>query len=313
MLLMGSKALKFFGDQYLCPDVKRTWDTDLIATYDDFTNFKNSLSGPKKIIPSNRGKSIGLITKEHGIFDFEIAWPESTAELLINLVKENELSKLINPKRDIWAVNPDVIFTLKKSHRFLKDSPHFIKTMRDYKWLRDHCGCKVPEALEGDKFFKPREKSTYWYKHPKLNVSKEDFFKDDNIPYMYDHDTIHLSVMHLDKPAYEYFKEDNAEVKCSKELFNQLPEQTKLYAVCEEAYVLALERSQIPNPGKWTPRKSFEYALFKISSSITSGWFRSYCYENYDKALELYNDNYVNKFHDDVALGLVRPFTGKKY
>lgn len=63
MLLIGSKALKSYGDKYLCPQVKRTWDTDFIATYDEFQSFKNSLSGNKKIIPLNKGKSIALITK----------------------------------------------------------------------------------------------------------------------------------------------------------------------------------------------------------------------------------------------------------
>ena len=313
MLLIGSKALKCYGDKYFCPEVKRTWDTDFIATYEEFQKFKDSLPGQKKIIPLNRGKSIALIVKGLTPFEFEIAWENSSAEKLIQLVKENSLAKLVDTKNDIWAVNPDVVFTLKKSHRFLRNSPHFLKTMRDYKWLRDHCECKVPDVLDGENFYKHRTSDTYWYKHPKLNVSKDDFFKDDNIDYKWDHDTIHLSVMHLNKPAYEFFKEDNAEVKCSKELFNSLPEQTKLYAVCEEAYVLALERSQIPFPGTWTPRKSFEFALMKISSSITSGWFREYCWENYDKALAMYNDNYVNKFWDDVKIGLVKPFTGKKY
>ncbi len=312
MLLIGSKALQIYGEQYLCPTVKRTWDTDFIATYDEFQKFKNNLSGPKKIIPLHKGKSIALITKEHGIFEFELAWENSTGEQLIRLVKENNLSKLIDVGNDIWVVNPDVVFALKKSHRYLKDSPHFLKTMRDYKWLRDQCGCKVPEVLEKE-FIKEREKATYWYKHPKLNVSKDDFFKDDNIKYIYDHDTIHLSVKLLDKPAYEYFKEPGSEVKCSKVLFNQLPEKTKLAAVCEESYVLALERSQIPFPGTWTARKSFEYALMKIASSISSGYFREYCYEQYDKALTMYNDNYVNKFWDDVKSGLVKPFTGSKY
>lgn len=312
MLLVGSKALRHYGNQYLCPEVKRTWDTDLIATYDEFVKFKNSLTGMKKIIPLNRGKSIALITKDHGIFDCEIAWDESAGNSLLTLAKENGLSKLVDEKNDIWAANPDVIFTLKKSHRFLKNSPHFLKTMRDYKWLRDVCGCKVPEILDGD-WYRQRTSETYWYKHPKLNVSKDDFFKDDNIKYIWNHDTIHLSVKHLDKPAYEYFKEDKAEVKCSMDLFEKLPEQTKMYAVCEEAYVLALERSQIPFPSKWSPRKSFEYALMKISSSITSGKFRTYCWENYDKALNMYNDNYVNKFHEDVKSGLIKPFTGSKY
>lgn len=309
MLLVGSKALKCYDDKYICPNVRRHWDTDLIATYEEYQQFEKTISGEKKIIPTNKGKNIAIISKEKGIFDFEIAWTDSTGAMLIDLVKEHGLGKIVDKTHNIYAVNPDVVFTLKKSHRFLKDSPHFLKTMLDFKYLRDEMNCKVPEVLS--EFFIAREKSTYWYKHPKLNVSKDDFFKDDGIPYKFDHDTIHLSVMLNDKPAYEYFKEDLAEVNCSKEKFMACPEHIKLSAVLEEAYVLALERSQIPAPGVWTPKKSFEYALMKISSSITSGWFRNYCYENHFKAKELYNPEYVNKFWIDVDSGLVKPFQKK--
>jgi hypothetical protein len=317
MLLIGSQALKFYGQEYLCPEVKRTWDTDFIATYDEFKNFKNSLSGNKKIIPLNRGKSIALMVKGSLPYEFEIAWENSTGELLCKLVKENNLAKLVDDKNDIWAANPDVVFTLKKSHRFLRNSPHFLKTMRDYKWLRDQCGCKVPEVLEKE-FIKTREKDTYWYRHPKLDVTKDEFFNDDGVKYQWDHDSIHISVSNividgLKTPAYTLYKDDQSEVKCDKNKFNALPELYKLYGVLEEAYVLAIERSQVPFPGTWTPYKSFTFALDKVCSSITSGWFREFAWENYDKVIKLYDDNYVNKFWNDVKMGLVKPFTGKKY
>ena len=313
MLLIGSKALKTYGEKYLCPEVKRTWDTDFISTYDEFQKFKDSLSGNKKMIPLNKGKSIALITKEHGIFEFEIAWEDSTAFSLIKLVKENNLSKLVDSKYDIWAVNPDVIFTLKKSHRFLRNSPHIIKTMRDYKYLRDVMGCEIPKCLTT--WIKERAKITYDYAHPKLDVTKEEFFQD---KYKFDHDSIHVSVSNLiingqKTPAYTLYKDDQDEVKCNKDKFNALPESHKLYGVLEEAYVLALERSQVPFPGKWSPKKSFIFALNKVCSSITSGWFREYAWENYDKVIELYDDNYVNNFFKDVDAGLVKLFTGSKY
>jgi hypothetical protein len=318
MLLIGSQALKFYGQEYLCPEVKRTWDTDFIATYDEFQKFKNLLPGNKKIIPLNRGKSIALISKQFGIFEFEIAWQDSISGELLSLVKENNLSKLVDDKNNIYVASPDVIFTLKKSHRFLRNSPHFLKTMRDYKWLRDQCGSKVPEVLDGINWFKQRTDETYWYKHPKLDVTKDEFFNDDGIKYVYDHDSIHISVSNIvidgqKTPAYTLYKDDQSEVKCDKNKFNALPELYKLYGVLEEAYVLAIERSQVPFPGIWTPHKSFTFALDKVCSSITSGWFREFAWENYDKVVELYNDNYVDKFWDDVKSGIVKPFTGKKY
>jgi hypothetical protein len=306
MLLMGSKALLCYGKEYLCPTVKRAWDTDLIATYEEYLQFEKSLPNPKKIIPSNNGKSIAIISKEKGIFDFELNWKDSTAESLSYLVKENELAKLVDKKHNIWAVHPNVIFTLKKSHRFLKNSPHFLKTMRDYKYLRDVMNCSVPECLKD--WLKIRAKSTYNYPHPKLDVTKNDFFKDQ---YKYDHDSIHISMSQLiingqKTPAYTLYKDDQSEVKCNKALFDALPELHKLYGVLEEAYVLAIERSQVPFPGAWSPRKSFIFALGKVASSISSGWFREFAWDNYDKIVELYNNNYVDIFWEDVDSGIVK-------
>lgn len=309
MLLIGSKALKYYGDQYICPDVKRTWDTDFIATYDEFQSFKNSLPGQKKIIPLNKGKSIALMVKNSTPYEFEIAWENSTGESLINLVKENDLSKLVDVKNDIWAVNPDVVFTLKKSHRFLRNSPHFLKTMKDYKWLRDNCNCKVPEVLDGDNFYKQRISDTYWYKHPNTKLGKEDFFNDDI--YTWDHDSIHKSVAHLESgPAYLLYKENKAEVNCSKELFDKLPEQIKIYSALEESYVLAIERSIVPF-GNWSNKKAFEFALQKLASSISSGWYRNWIWENFNLIKSQYNDNYVSKFHEGVKLGIVHPHIKK--
>ena len=180
---------------------------------------------------------------------------------------------------------------------------NFKKTL-NYITLFRNIGAFVPERYK-DALAK-REKDTYTYSHPKLNVSKKDFFTD-TIKYVYDHDTIHLAVKHLEYPAYEYYKEDKAEVNCSRDLFFSLDENTRLLGVLEESYVLALERSQIPNNFNIEPKKSFDIALSKVCTSITSGWFREYAYDNYDKVQSMYNDSYVSKFKDGLELGIVKP------
>jgi hypothetical protein len=122
----------------------------------------------------------------------------------------------------------------------------------------------------------------------------------------WDHDSVHLAVKHLDKPAYEYFKPEDSEVMVSKEMWDVLPETIKLYAVLEEAYVLALERSLIPFPNRKTPKEAFDMALMKVCTSITSGWFREFSWESYDKVQALYNDNYVDKFQYGVDNEIVK-------
>ena len=174
--------------------------------------------------------------------------------------------------------------------------------MRDIQTMRAMGATIRPEHEE---FYKARMAWTYDYGHPKLNQSKGDFFTDD-VPYIYDHDSIHEVVKHLSYPAYWYFKPADSEVAVSRTMFEGLSEEVKLYSVLEESYVLALERSQIPYP-ETDRKKSFDMALMKVCSSITSGWWREYAWENYDKVQAMYNENYVNRFWEAERSGNVKP------
>src|SRR5690606_9855394 len=119
-----------------------------------------------------------------------------------------------------------------------------LKTMRDIQMLRAK-GYQVPKSLK--KWLKLREKETYSYKHPKLmGVTKGEFFSDDGIKYVYDHDSIHENVAIGEKPAYSYYQPDGEQIGASKEMFFRAPLATRLLGVLEESYVLSLERSIVP-------------------------------------------------------------------
>lgn len=108
---------------------------------------------------------------------------------------------------------------------------------------------------------------------------------------------------------------DGQQVMTSKEKFMSLPEHIKLLGVYEETCVLALERSQIPNEFNLDPKKSFMMALEKVCTSITSGWFREYAYNNYKKVIALYehfgHNNYIELFRKNNHM--VKPYKGKNY
>jgi hypothetical protein len=205
----------------------------------------------------------------------------------------------------------DELYTLKMSHRYLKDSPHFAKTRTDIMLMRS-MGAQVFDAG----WLKAREDETYWYKHPKLNVMKKDFFTGDGVEYVYDHDDIHKAVAHVlvddghnddyYVPAYTLYMRDGEAVMCDRGKFFDCSERVRLFGVLEEAYVLALERSQIPFRGKVSPRRSFDIALRKVCTSITSGWFREFAWENFDRVTALYSDDYVERFWTAVEGGEVR-------
>ena len=128
-------------------------------------------------------------------------------------------------------------------------------------------------------FYQLREKESYPHKLPNLNVDKGDFFKKDEVNYVYDHDSIHEVIALFVKqqlesnvnkheqssslftkefldvyygtnntvslkqlPAYTKYMKDNADVMTDLDKFFQQNFQTQILGVIEETMVLALER-----------------------------------------------------------------------
>lgn len=316
MLIIGSQALAYHFP--LAGIVPR--DTDIICTLQEFRDYMTRFEKGDVILckPLSASK-IHVRTKDGWNYEFEIAEAGNTAQWLLD-------NYSIGQPGDFAP--PHVLLALKLSHRYLRNSPHFLKTMQTIQFLRSQrvtLGAKLTDWLP------IREAATYVYNHPKLNVSKDAFFDGDGVDYIYDHDTIHLTqalTLEWDEPgnqncysfravpAYTYYMKDGSDVMTSKEKFMSAEEAIRLRGVYEETCVLALERSQIPfnmmpteeGVPVWfdrdrsgpSPRKSFEYALMKVCTSITSGWFREYAWENYDKVIDLYNelgeDDYIKRF-----------------
>jgi hypothetical protein len=180
-----------------------------------------------------------------------------------------------------------------------------VKTMRDIQMFRA-AGVTLDAPLQA--LLKHREKETYTYGHPSLKRGKADFFNGDGVNYVYDHDSIHEVITTLPRPAYTYFKADQAEVFCDRAKFDAAPRVIQLLSVLEEAQVLAIERSQVPHRGQVTPRRSFEIALMKVCTSITSGWWREFAWENYDTVLAMHDDGYADRFWRAELEGRVRPY-----
>lgn len=199
------------------------------------------------------------------------------------------------------SVNMDELYTLKMSHRYLKNNPHFKKTMDHIHWLRDR-GAKIWST----DWLAKAEEETYSYKHPSLMRQKKDFFSGDGVNYVYDHDSIHEAMKTFDIPAYQFFADPTHEVKSSRKRFFQQDRAIQLAAVFEETTVLALERSQVLYP-ETDPKWSWLTALEKVCTSITSGWFREFAWENYYDVEKMYDPDYVKKFREKLSQGVVKP------
>lgn len=311
LVLVGSRALSFRAPNLLR---RNPMDWDFIGTAEGREKWK------EQNLPNLHVKEIRDIDETHqailaheGIFEFEIAKEGSNVEHFLALVAEDK-ETAIDSKTGIACPSLDILFALKASHRYLKNSPFFWKTLSDYHALK-LVGAKI--RPEWNDWFQQREKETYKFRTPKLIGAKKDEFFDPNIgvKYVYDHDSIHETVKFGEKPAYRYFIKDGEQVACSKQKFFALSDEVRLHSVVEESCVLAIERSQVPFPGMLTPKESFRIAFSKVLSSITSGWWREWGYDNALKALELYHKtysekSYMDQFNAGLESGIVKPFVG---
>lgn len=298
MLVIGSKALQKHLPSL---DMSLTRDLDVICTADEMLSVVGGNPNIKHFRPERDNKWVAFYHNGN-IVEFELAVEGSSAQQLLSISWGHTSDMLIGLDGTIGnAMIAPIhhLYLIKMSHRYKKNSPFFLKTRRHILLIRKH----FPEVqtIFNDPvymtLFKLREAESYNYAHPKLNVSKTEFFNPDiGVQYVFDHDEIHKIVARGERPAYTYFIKDGEDVLCDKDKFFALDEATRIRAVFEESTVLALERSQIPFKGQVDPMRSFSIALEKVCTSITSGWFREYAWEHYDEAFEMYQPDYVENF-----------------
>lgn len=311
MLLIGSRALAEAGTKYTPRRLLRDWD--FVARPEELKALKQHTK-PYKVVETRYGEALFL---EDAILDVEVASGDNRGAKLIDFVSYVGMAGWWNIVETFGlsshVVTPEVVLLMKLSHRYLKDSPHFLKTMQDIRMLRK-AGVQLPSDGIWQAYLAQREKDTYTYLHPNLNVKKGDFFdtQKTGVEQKYDHDSLHEVVALFDgRPAYTYYLKEGADVACDQQLFDKLPEEVKLAGVVEEAMVLALERSLVPYGAKHKPNQVFLFALAKVCTSITSGWFREYAWENYDAAVKLtakaqQEKCFYEKFLEAKANGRIR-------
>lgn len=299
-LLIGSAAHSPH-EGIVCPA-----DFDFIGTTESIGKlFKTTIFSGDKVkerYPTS-GNHIVQRYKDGVILEAEYAFKDSSAEAILEWAHDARAQRY----QDYYYIaHPELCWMLKESHKY-KPSVHFEKTRRDVIAYRRNNKCKG--LLDSEAFFmkkglfdilKQREEETY--RAPvKLKVSKDEFFSDDGVPYIIDHDLIHEIVALGTKPAYTHILKDGEAVYCDKELWDDVSEGIKQNCVVEEAMAIALERAVIPFDllGKVDDEKSariFKRALQCICTDLCSGWFREYAWENYDKILSRFHTIEQNSF-----------------
>lgn len=304
MILIGSRALSLRVPQAL---LRAPLDFDFLCTQEEFDQWMKTTSykvNPTKVYPLPEYNK--MIVEGSTNCEFEIITPGNSSELIAQAVA-NDTDNIETPFGIVPSL--DLLFTIKDSHKykkFEKSSSQFWKTTIDWHVMRQLGGKVRPEY---EALLKLRKEETYTYKHPKLNVNKDAFFSGDGVIYTYDHDDLHNVVKLYDKPAYTYYLKDGEQILCDKEKFFSVSEDIRLAGGLEEMLTLSLERAKIPYPNGMTDDQAFKFAAAKVCSTITSGFFRTYCHENIFNIIKLYektSKDYVLKFNTAVQEGQVK-------
>jgi hypothetical protein len=179
---------------------------------------------------------------------------------------------------------PDEIYTIKVSHSpWELENGSWRKHMWDIVWLKQHGARLIPELHD---LLTPIWKDKHGAKRVNLNQESGQFFTD-AVVRIYDHDSIHDTVAHYDRPLWMEVLKDGESVAMDMEKVWALPFEDQIRLFREEVYATALERWLIPADYKYSPSAAYWKALRKTIVSLTKGRSSQFMIENYDIFQEL--------------------------
>ena len=200
----------------------------------------------------------------------------------------------------------EVLYSIKRGHRHSPKKFH--KHVVDYNLLRSILNTDTLDKITSLRYRETvaREK----LKTPSLAKKSDEFFDDSVSNKTFVHDQIHDVMAFGPRPMFEQILIDPGNsVACSREKFDNLGYVNQIRCVQEEAYVIALERAIIPmlfaGGPIARPEDAYRWAIMRICTTLTSGWFREFAVENYDDLIYFYNPSYVNKFLNAVESGTI--------
>lgn len=217
---------------------------------------------------------------------------------------QESLRELLEEYYDKPELIHECLYILKAGHIHTAQRNQMLweKHIHDYHILRKMIKLKIVDKYKMDRLIRLHRKTTNQRvkeRTPKLHgVSKEMFFDDSVIKY-YEHDDIHKCMAHKRKPMYEYMQLDSTKVECDRSLWDEFSNEEKIQCVLEECYVIALERKVIPSKVSGKVQNHFNavrWALYRVCTTLCSGWFRQFAIDNYYEILNSINNDYVSVF-----------------
>ena len=311
ILLIGSTAV----NQHF--NFRDNHDIDMVGHEQDF--FQLVRQNHLRVVKIMQHKAIVKCMTTHKFIEFTFIDQGGVYEMVYHAaMKHGQVQEVENLPYLNQLVFPSLEFllALKLTHRF-KDSVHFDKTRADIHALQA-CGIS---ALK-HQMFADIEKA--FLRPPvKLSETADKFFRKTDKFYQANHDDIHQSILAGDRPdpAYKLILGEQAEVYCDPVKWLELPHESKLRCVVEEACTLAIERIFIPHHGlaacasitcdEQQARHMFRASLRKLCTRITSGRFRTFAWDHVEQVHAMYESEYqpyVMNFISACAKGQVREF-----
>lgn len=232
------------------------------------------------------------------------------------------------PTFEIYGISykiasPESLLAIKKSH--VNYRHNWRKHIADYTYLKSkklQLNDALNEALQAR--LQEREARGDFKTPGSLDKTNDEFFaaSESGVRRKFVHDDLHKAVAYGTEPLYTKAKHDQSKALLDQELFSKFSKEDQCRLVREETYVIGLERIIIP---MWynqyllqqnglideialepnSAATAYEYALMRICTDLTKGWFREFATEHYAQ-LAKPDCDYIGKFMAAFAAGTLK-------
>ena len=302
MIVIGSRAARHW-----LPDFRTPKDWDLIATLAEITRWAE-LQGDnlESLLPCAEGEKMKARLIKGGQVEFEIADAGGTSGLIHAMEHPGILAGLgttlkVPALETLWAI--------KRAH--VHRPIHWQKNIRDVHVLSAAIGPERSDAAY--EILRARRAETDLrqpMKVPSLEKSNSTFFTSYKliVPILNPHDAYHWAVAYEDQPLFTRIKRDHTKARCERDLFEGMSLERRQRCVREETMVIALERYIVP--GRLSdPAKAYSLALERVSTNLTSGWFREFAIDNYP-AISAPDVDYVALWQENAERAIAQVARG---